>query len=196
MVHPDALKRVQENLRQLQQELATLADELVHLTGEAHKGATCLLDRVSQELRRLETAWQRLADQPEPGQADVDGLNKKISGAQAELHRLKLRRNYRRRYTLLQENLARQQMALTPDQLQPMIQPHVGQLEAQIQTMEAKGQLAENEQKLLGIHRRNLVLYRQMLAGERPYAPLPLLSELMDLEQTLNEIDDELKHIN
>jgi hypothetical protein len=108
---------------------------------------------------------------------------------------LKLRRNHRRRYTLLQENLARQQQVLSQDQLQAMIQPHVGQLEAQIQAMEAKGQLAENEQKLLGIHRRNLALYRQMLAGERIYAPLPLLGELMDLEQTFKEIDDELKNI-
>jgi hypothetical protein len=92
----------------------------------------------------------------------------------------------------LKEQLAMQPSTLPIDALQAILQPQISHEQEKLQALEAKEKLDPHEQRLLVIHRRNLELYQQMLAGERPYAPLHLLSKVTYTEQALEEIDADL----
>jgi hypothetical protein len=140
----------------------------------------------------VEKEWQAIDHQSESAETALKVLQSKLATADQGLHTLKLRYNYRRRFSLLEEQLARQEVVLTEDNLQTTVQPQARQIQQQIQTLETKEKLTPHNQNILKIYRRNLELCQQMLAGKRPYAPLTLLSELTDLEQTLTDIDRQL----
>jgi hypothetical protein len=143
-------------------------------------------------LSALEKEWNGLDVKSEAAEEALKAIQSSVSVARSDLNILILRCNHRRRHSLLEEQLASQQLALTQKQLQTTLQPQVSQIQGQIQSLQDKEKLSSHDQNMLKIHQRNLELCQQILAGKRLYAPLTLLSELSDLEQTLTEIDIKL----
>lgn len=192
----DALReRAEGDLRGFRQALEHLSGEMDYIPAEAKAGAVRLLDQAKQQLSHLEDEWDMLGPQPEPSEKALQALIAKISHTQKSLSILVERRIRRRNTNRLEEQLAMQPSALSLDALQAILQPPISHEQEKVQFLEAKGKLDPHEQKLLAVHRRNLELYRQMLAGERPYAPLYLLNQAIAEEQALEEIDADLARL-
>lgn len=166
-----------------------------HIPPEARTGAVRLLDQAKQQLPHLEKEWDVLSAQPEPSEKALQALIAKISHTRKSLSILAQRGVHRRNLNRLEEQLAIQSSALPRDALQVTLQPQMSREQEEVQSLEAKEKLGRHEQKLLVIHRRNLELYQQMSAGERPYAPLYLLNQVIYTEQALEEIDADLARL-
>lgn len=189
----EALRRKAEGkLGHFRQTLKGLSGEVDDIPAEAKAGAVRLLDQAKRQLPNLEEEWNVLSTQPEPSRKALQALIARISDTQGSLSILVQRGVHRRNLNRLEEQLAMQSSALPMDALQAILQPQISREQEQVRSLEAKEKLASHEQKLLAIHRRNLELYQQMLAGERPYAPLVLLNQLIHEEQALKEIDADL----
>jgi hypothetical protein len=166
-----------------------------YVPAEAKAGAVRLLDQAKQRLLHLEEEWGVLSTQLEPSEKALRALIAKISHTRKSLSTLVQRGVHRRNLSLLEKHLAMQQSALTIDELQVTLQPQIGYEQEAIQSLEAKEKLDPHEKESLAIHRRNLKLYEQMLARERPYAPLHLLNQVIYTEQALGKIDADLARL-
>jgi hypothetical protein len=184
-------RRAEEKLGKFRQTLEHLSGEVDYIPAEAKAGAVRLLGQAKQQLSHLEEEWDMLSTQPEPSKKALQALIAKISHTK-ELSILAERRIYRSNLNRLEEQLAMQPSALPIDALQAILQPQISYEQEKLRSLEAKGKLDPHEQKLLAVHRRNLELYQQMLAGERPYAPMHLLNQIIHEEQALKEIDADL----
>lgn len=136
-----------------------------------------------------------LSTQPAPSKEALQALIARISDTEKNLRILKLRGVHRRNLNMLEKQLAMRQSALTMDELQVTLQPQISREQEVVRSLEAKEKLDPHEQELPGIHRCNLELYQQMLAGKRPYAPLHLLNQVISEEQALADIDADLARL-
>jgi hypothetical protein len=188
-------QQLRDSLANFGRTLDKLSKELDYISGQARMGAVKCLDQARQQFERVETEWKVLEPQPEPEEESLRSLLAAIPEASIGLQLLQLRHNHRRNFNLLQEHLVSQQIVLTQEQLETTLRPHVDLEQAQIEALAAKERLDEHEQTMLKIHRRNVEHYRQMLAGERPYAPLNLLNQMDGVEESLKKIDTELSRL-
>ncbi len=184
-----ATKNTFNELRQI---LNNLSSELDYISADAHANAVHLLEQAEHLFLGLEKEWNTLDVHSVSAEDALKAIQSNLSVVKSNLYTLILRRSHRRRFGLLNEKLASQQLALPEEQLQTTLQPQISQIQAQIQSLQNKENLPQQDQNMLKIYQRNLELCQQILSGERLYAPLTLLSELSDLEQTLTEIDIEL----
>jgi DNA polymerase sigma len=188
-------QRAEEKLGEFRQTLEHLSGEADYVPAEARAGAVHLLDQAKQQLLHLEEEWEVLSTQPEPSEKALQALIAKISHTRKSLSILVQRGIHRRNLNRLKEQLAMRQSALTRDELQVTLQPQISREQEEVQSLEAKEKLDSHEQEVLAIHRRNLELYQQMLAGERPYAPMYLLNQVIYEEQALGKIDADLARL-
>ncbi len=182
-------------LSRFRRTLEDLSSEVDYISAEAKAGAVRLLDQVKQQFSHLEGEYNVLSTQPELSEEALQDLKVRISRPLVSLSILKQRGVHRRNLELLEKRLEMQQVSLPADALQATLQPRISHEQEQVQSLEAKEKLDRHEQKLLAAHRRNLELYQQMLAGERPYAPLPVLNQIISIEQTLEKIDADLARL-
>lgn len=179
-------------LSEFRHTFSSLSSELDYIPPAAQANVSQLLRQAEQKLLELEKEWNGLNVKSETVEEALKAIQSSISVVLSDLNTLILRRNYRRRHNLLEEKLASQQLALTQEQLQTTLQPQMSQIQVQIQSLQDKEKLSPHDQNMLKIYQRNLELCQQILAGKQLYAPLTLLNELSELEQTLTEIDIEL----
>lgn len=179
-------------LNGLRQTLDNLSRERKFISAEAQAKAMDLLEQAKQHLLALEKEWLSLEVEAAATEVNLKTLQAKIAAVKVTLHPLVLRQNYRRRFSLLEEKLASQPLALSEEQLRTTLSTQIDKLQEHIEALELKAVLTAQDQKLLAGYRRSLKLCHQMLARERPYAPITLLSELMDLEQTFKDLDSQI----
>jgi hypothetical protein len=186
---PDTVEKALESLHRALEKISSEPD---YVSAEAKTGAIQLLDQAKQESSQWEKEWQRLNSQPEPPQEALRALHLQLSATERSLFILVKRGLVRRRLNIVAAQLAQQQSALPQETLQSLIQPHLAQEQEKVQALEKEAPLDSAQQKLLAIYRGNVELYQQMLAGERPYAPLYLLNEVSAQERELKDIDHQL----
>ena len=91
--------------------------------------------------------------------------------------------------------MALKQWALTRDELETTLRPQIDFEIEKINILEAKKRLDRNDQQRVAIHRNNLKIYQEMLAGQRPYAPLFLVNAITSEEQAIQDIDSRLANL-
>jgi hypothetical protein len=184
-------------LRDIDELLVTLTAELEFIPGPARSGAETLLTGARQIRQGL------------VGDSSLTLETVQAQARQLErlLKPLNQRRIHRRRLAVLREKLDAEQQTLNPEELAPKILPRIKAEEATIaelesttlpsprNALEAKVQEVQRTQqaKLLTNHRRELALYREMLAGQRSYAPVDLLNSVADTEAELTTLDQQFQ---
>jgi hypothetical protein len=180
-----------------------LLDELLDdLTAELDSMPAGTRPAAESMLAEARRARQQLSPDkaPETMQSRVDQLEQ-------PLRYLKQRRVQRRRLAVMREKLAAAAQTLDPAALAQKVQPRISAEEAAIaeleatilppprNALEAKVQEVQRTQhiKLLAGHRRDLEFYREMLAGQRPFAPVDLLNSIADTEAEIAAIDERLQ---
>jgi cell division septum initiation protein DivIVA len=192
---PEAQKTV--ILQELDNILETLAIELDFMPGPARPAAETLLSNVRQSRQKLAGDSTLTPEQ----------IRTRASRLEQQLKPLNQRRIHRRRLAVMYEKLVAEQQTLSPEVLLQKVQPRINAEEATIaelesatftpprNALEAKVQEVQRIQhaKLLVSHRRDLTFYREMLAGQRPYAPVDLLNSIADTEEELAALDKQFQ---
>jgi hypothetical protein len=192
----DNLKQLNDNakmgLENFRKTVETAAKELDFLPEESQVGANRLVDRSKSQLSEFEEEWHTLHQQ-QPASEDILGaFINRLATESGNLSILMERAIYRGNLGILEQQLALQQSALTPEALQMSLRPQIDFELEKIKMLENKKRLDPDEHKLLAIHRNNLQIYQEMLSGQRPYAPLHLVNSVTSQEQAIREIDARL----
>ena len=192
----DKLKQLydhaKEDLENFRNTVETAANELDLVPEESQVGASRLVDRGKSQLSEFEEELNALHQQ-QPASEDILGaFINRLALESGNLSILMERSIYRRNLGVLEQQLALQQSALTPDALQRTLRPQMDFELEKIKMLETKKRLDPDEHELLAIHRNNLHIYQEMLSGQRPYAPLHLVNSVTSQEQAIREIDNRL----
>ncbi|HEU4321926.1 MAG TPA: hypothetical protein VFS21_02150 [Roseiflexaceae bacterium] len=102
-----------------------------------------------------------------------------------------------RRLRIRETQLAQQEQLLPPRQRRQLLRPQIEEQEqalAQLNERLAAGSIdATLAERLAGIHRRNLELLGEMLAGKRAYVALPLVLEIEDIRRQMSMVAAKLQ---
>ncbi len=102
-----------------------------------------------------------------------------------------------RRLLIRETQITQQEQLLPPRQRRQLLRPQIKEQEealAQLDERLAAGSIdATLSERLAGIHRRNLELLGEMLAGKRPYVALPLLLEIEDIRRQMSKVAAKLQ---
>jgi hypothetical protein len=150
--------------------------------------------QVESDLKKLYRTLQKVSDELDYITANAKAGATYLHDRAKRLSILVQRGIHRKNLNIAEAQLAQQQSALPKDALQTLIQPFLDQEQEKVQALEEKDDLDPYKQRLLPIHRQNVELYQQMLTGERPYAPLVLLNQIIFQEEALKDIDTKLAH--
>jgi hypothetical protein len=124
----DLYYETKEAFSEFRQILNNLSTEIDYISKKAQARAIHLLEQTGQRFLELEKEWNVLNIQSEFTEETLKDLQSNLSLAKSNLNTLILRRNYRRRFSLLEEKLASQQLALTEEQLQTTLQSQLRQI--------------------------------------------------------------------
>lgn len=172
------------NIKSLTKDVATLAGELEHISGPAKDKAAQLLSQAGQRLPLIETKLEGAYAAGKLTDDEAASLYWQTVEVKNSLSVLRQRKIYRTNLQLLQAQLAAQQLTVLTGELKDQLHLNVAEQQKRVE-------LAANPQ-LQGIYQQNLTLYREMLEGKRPYAPLKLLNEINQNEQQLAKLDADL----
>jgi hypothetical protein len=92
----------------------------------------------------------------------------------------------------LETQLKSQENFIPIDELEILLRRYVVHEEDSIRMLENDPEINPHKQEFLAIHHKNLELYQEMLSGVRPYAPVPLIIEIMDIRKSIDDIDTTL----
>ncbi|MEW5956553.1 MAG: hypothetical protein AB1801_02435 [Chloroflexota bacterium] len=173
--------------------VGTATGELDFMPEESQPAAARLVDACKSELSKLEEEWNELYQQQTASEETLRAFIKNIKIFKEKLFLFELRQTHRRRLGAVEKQLAQHQSALTKEQLETVLRPHIDAQLAGIATLEKKGRLDVREQQILAIHQGNLKIFEEMLSGQRPYAPLGLINEIAQVEQAIRDIDNQIE---
>ena len=180
------------SLENFQRTLETTTEELDFVPEEGQFSAARLVERSKSQLPGLEAEWNTLRKQQSASDDQLKAFISRLEAERGKLSILVARRIHRQNLGILQSQLARQQSALTTEQLQATLRPQMDFEVTQIDRLQAKKQLDSAGQELLRIHRNNLEIYETMLSGQRPFAPLHLVNSVALEEQAIQKLDHQL----
>jgi len=180
-------------LYDFRQKLNLLSTEIHEIPEPVKDEAAFLINYAQGQLSSLENEWDKLNTGTEISKEDLKAFMQKVSIPETYLSILERRRIYRKNLARLREQLASQQTVLLPDQLQKIVGPQIIEEEKAIHILQGRNQLSQAESPLLASHQENLKLYKEMLAGTRPYAPVVLFRQITETERNVKEIDLELE---
>jgi hypothetical protein len=193
---PDKLRQLyeqaEENLEDFRKILQTTTTELDFLPERSRPGAIRLLDIGKSHLSELEETWGKFHRQQPASEGVLRAFIKQIAQYREDISILVQRGIYRKNLGIVEKQLALRQSALTKDELETTLRPQLDFEKERINLLETKKHLDGNDQETLAIHRNNLKIYQEMLAGQRPYAPLALVNQVISQEQAIQDIDNRL----
>ena len=140
-------------------------------------------------MEQIETELERLNEKKSITNKAVITLKGKMGYTGGGLAVLKRRQTHQRTLDILENQLAAQQLTDLTDELRTRLQQEIEHAETQINQIRLKEQLQTSDQKILATYQQNLELHQEMLAGQRPYAPIKLLNEIIHQREALKTID-------
>ncbi len=194
--HEDLHREIQNSFRFAYEEWTKLSPEVEYIPASARRGAIYLLNQAKDQLAEYEKEWAKLKKDPSATLQQLIAVEREIGYIRLLLlSRLRLRSIYRKNLNLLEQQLATQKMSLSREELQRVLQPRTEDLQVKIKSLRSNSYLHPGDKKLLRRYQRNLEMCRQMLTGERDFAPFNLLNQIESQQENLEKIDEELANL-